>query len=63
MKKIFLSVLAAGLLVGANSCAKCKTCTLSGNPSIKYCEKDYANKATYDAVWSPALGSRGFQVP
>ncbi len=57
MKKIFLSVLAAGLLIGVNSCAKCKTCTYSGSPSVKYCEKDYANKATYDAVIAVAEAS------
>lgn len=48
MKKVILSLAAISVICLANSCSKCTTCTKSGAPQIKYCEKDYNSKADYD---------------
>ncbi len=48
MKKLILSFACASVLLLANSCSKCTTCTKSGSPELKYCEKDYSSKAAYD---------------
>ncbi len=58
MKKVFLSMAALTVLFFANSCNKCSTCTKSGSPQIKYCQKDYNSKADYDLAVSAteALG-------
>lgn len=48
MKKIIFSLAAVCILFFANSCKECTTCTKSGSPELKYCEKDYSSKSAYD---------------
>ena len=48
MKKIIFSLATVSVLFFASSCKECSTCTKSGSPELKYCEKDYNSKAAYD---------------
>lgn len=52
MKKLVLSLAAVAMMtVGLSSCKKCQDCTGFG-AAVTICEKDYADKETYDAVIS-----------
>jgi uncharacterized ferredoxin-like protein len=55
MKKLFLAVVALGLLVSAQSCKKCGYCGSSS--STEFCEKD--NKTLYDLAKSTCESNGG----
>lgn len=45
--KTLLFTAAIVCALGTSSCKKCTTCTKSGEPDVRYCEKDFGSNTEY----------------